>query len=377
MANRINVNSKLLEVQSLPRYIDDMLRVHYAAYHDDSFVRLVYGCQDMVADPSERSRNNMKLKIQDCVQRGDSMIFIATPKKCGEEKDAVQEQRPNEDIRTEEELADNKDHRFEHAQKQVSEEKHVNEGYDEEHGNDEGYKSVDDSGIVLGWMCITFAEDSASEFSREWTTAVGSSMQEFETLEGPNAESVTGKESQSKTTEVPNLEDERNELLLRLTRNIMREDQNAQDMQMKMQNDHRLAVIGTLVVDPQYQRRGVGLQLLEFAVARAAVGPDDIPWSIYAQVPEGYVEFFQRHDFDIVRSEQGFTAGYEADLDRYKPGAQRTGVEEWYKWVYMIRTRDELQDGMKATFETSAHGKEDVSDSFRKLDVKEREDDSW
>lgn len=56
----------------------------------------------------------------------------------------------------------------------------------------------------------------------------------------------------------------------------------------------------------------------------------------------------------------------------YKPAAQRTGVETWYKWVYVSRNRDERQEEMKATSETSHHGDEDVTNSFRELDLNEQ-----
>lgn len=75
--------------------------------------------------------------------------LIVSTREYEDDHGAVQAQRPGEDIRTGEEMVEIKNQSFERSQKQVSEEEHDNEEFDEEEGLEGMDIRVDDAEILL------------------------------------------------------------------------------------------------------------------------------------------------------------------------------------------------------------------------------------
>lgn len=102
-------------------------------------------------------------------------------------------------------------------------------------------------------------------------------------------------------------------------------------------------IISTLVVDPEYQNKGVASALLTKAISRSEV----FSFPIWVQAPSAYQILFEKHLFEQVSE-------YELDLDEPGPtpdgkGKTKATVSTFDKfvWKFMVR-KEPLEDATRA-----------------------------
>lgn len=179
---------------------------------------------------------------------------------------------------------------------------------------------TEDSNQVVGWIALAFKLDKSNQISEEHVLYA-----QYALLPDLVAKA---KSEGIGTADLKNM-----------AHNVLKDFKEAREKHLA----HKHCIIGTLVVDPKYQNKGVASALLTKAISRSEV----FSFPIWVQAPSVYQSLFEKHLFEQVSE-------YELDLNGHVPtpdgkGKTKAAVSTFdkYAWKFMVR-KEPLEDAIRA-----------------------------
>ena len=155
------------------------------------------------------------------------------------------------------------------------------------------------------------------------------------------------------------------DLMLHLTHLLLIKFKDAREEQLV--DNH--CILSTLVVDPEYQNRGVASALLSTAIRLTEV----YAFPIWVQAPEVCQGFFERHLFEVVGE-------YQLDLNEHVPKhvpkakgkgkAKDVDTFEKYVWRYMVRM-EPLESAVQAYRSSKVFAEQQAAQEEEKAHLEE------
>ena len=210
--------------------------------------------------------------------------------------------------------------------------------------------TTEDSSQIVGWLALAFKLEQHKQLSEEHVLFAQYALLPDIVAKGKNEGVGTDEMKATAHKLLGDFKDAREKLL-----------------------PGRHCIVSALVVDPEYQNRGVGSALLVKAINVS----EAFSFPIWVQAPEIHQNFFQNHLFEVAgeyRLDLRELASKPDDNGKGKGKAESTLGK--YAWKFMVR-REPLQQAVRA-FKSSVVFAEQEVELFREdARFAEQEADKW